>query len=273
MRLGIFLPSGGAEPGKLAALAREAERLGFDSLWAPDHVFKVFGPILDPLTLLGYLAGVTERITLGTSVLVLPYRHPVAVANAVSSLDVLSGGRFVFGVGAGWTREEFAALGVPRRERGARTDEYLEVMKALWSGRPAGYSGRFVSFEESELGTDPLTPGGPPVLVGGASDAALKRALRFGYGWTGVGLDPDGISEVRRRLERFGRELGRDAGDLEVSTVHRIRPGDSPETVAGTARRFAAAGVELLILSATPMNREVLACISSEVAPAIGGGS
>lgn len=117
MRLGLFLPSSGRDPEALSSLAREAERLGFDSLWVPDHVLKVFGPILDPLTTLVFPAGSTERIRLGTSVLVLPYRHPVSLANAVSSLDVLSGGRLVLGVGAGWNAGEFAALGMSVRER------------------------------------------------------------------------------------------------------------------------------------------------------------
>jgi len=171
------------DPKRLAMVARESETQGFDSVWVPDHVLRVLGPILDPLTVLTFVAGVTGRIALGTNVLVLPYRHPLILANEAASLDVLSGGRFVLGVGVGWNEEEFSALGTSIRERGRRTDEALEAMKRLWAGGPAAYEGRYYSFAGATLGTSPETEGGPPILVGGYSDAALRRALRFGKKW------------------------------------------------------------------------------------------
>ena len=106
------------DPERLAMVAREAETQGFHSVWVPDHVLKVFGPILDPLTVLTFVAGVTERVGLGTNVLVVPYRHPLILANEAASLDVLSGGRFALGVGVGWNKEEFSASGISARERG-----------------------------------------------------------------------------------------------------------------------------------------------------------
>jgi probable F420-dependent oxidoreductase len=229
MRLGIFLSSmgPGRNPDALSALAREAERLGFDSVWVPDHVLKVLGTILDPLTLLAFLAGSTNRIKLGTSVLVLPYRQSVPLANVVSSLDVLSGGRLVLGVGAGWNAEEFVALGMSVGERGGRTEEALEALQRLWRGEPASFSGRFFSFRNAEIGTVPLSKGGPPILVGGKSDAALRRALRFAEGWMGFGEAPEQILDVRERLARLGEELGRDPETLELSTVRRIKAPDA----------------------------------------------
>lgn len=274
MRLGIFLPTLGAkpEPDTLSALAQEAEGLGFDSLWVPDHVLRVFGPVLDPLTTLAFLAGSTRRIQLGTSVLVLPYRHPVPLANVVSSLDVLSGGRLVLGVGAGWNEGEFAATGTSPCERGARTDEALEVLTRLWSGGPASYAGRFYSVEDADLGTDPLTEGGPPILVGGKSDAALRRALRFANGWNGFGDTPEQILDVRERLARMSENLGRDSETLEISTVHRVeRPGNgTAETIVDELGRLAGAGVELCVLSISPADPESLAWVAEEVAPRFG---
>jgi probable F420-dependent oxidoreductase len=271
MRLGLFLPSQGSErdPGAFSSLAQEAEQLGFGSLWAPDHVLQVFGPILDPLTTLAFLAGSTDKIKLGTSVLVLPYRHPVLLANVASSLDVLSDGRMVLGVGAGWNAEEFAALGMSVRERGARTDEALEALRRLWSGESVSYDGRYVSFRDAQIGTPPRTQGGPPILVGGRSDAALRRALRFADGWHGVGETPEQILGVRERLACLGEEVCRDPSTLELSTVHRVKLSESPdgEAVADELDRLADAGISLCVLSISPMRPEALAWIAKHVVP------
>ena len=179
-----------------------AERAGLDSVWVPDHVLRVFGPVLDPLTALAFLAGSTSRIKLGTGVLVLPYRHPVPLANAASTLDVLSGGRFVLGAGAGWNAGEFEALGMNVRERGRRTGEVLECLQRLWSGEKCSFSGRYYSFEDAKIGARPHTPGGPPVLVGGKSEAALERTMRYSEGWMGFGDGPEAIRDVRKSLYR-----------------------------------------------------------------------
>ncbi len=242
MRLGISLepplwPSGSG--GMVLQSALRAEQLGFDYVLMSGHVLhSESGSALDPLILLSALAGATSRIRLATSVLVLPYHHPVALAGQAASLDVLAGGRFTLGVGAGWSPEEFAALGVPLRERGARTDEHLAVMKALWAGGPVDFEGRFTSLRQAVLGTPPRTPDGPPLWIGGHSDAALRRALRFADGWHGGGLDPAGVAEVRTRLATlteaseaatgFGSRH-RDPADLALSSVcFLVPPGFEP---------------------------------------------
>jgi alkanesulfonate monooxygenase SsuD/methylene tetrahydromethanopterin reductase-like flavin-dependent oxidoreductase (luciferase family) len=157
-------------------------------------------------------------------VLVLPYHHPVLLANQAASLDLLSNDRFVLGVGTGWDPAEFAVLGVPLAERGARTDEHLEVMKALWSGRPIDVTGRFTALKQARIGVSPRTTGGPPIWVGGHSDAALRRALRFADGWTGAGVDHLAVAEIRERLTRLGSEAGRDPATLALTTVSGLVP-------------------------------------------------
>ncbi len=268
MRLGLFLSSVRG-PEEAATVAREAEGLGFHSIWVPDHVLRVFGPLLDPLTLLGFLAGVTNHITLGTGILVLPYRHPVVLANVASSLDVLSSGRLVLGVGAGWNAGEFDALGMDRRERGRRTDEGLETLKLLWSGRKVSYGGRFYSFRDAEIGTSPRTPGGPPVLVGGYSDRALRRTLRFGSGWMGFRDTPEQVEEVRERLARLANEHDRDPRGLEVGTTLDADDQDA-KSVADNLGRLSAAGVTFCALSLASASPESLAWVAEEVAPRAG---
>lgn len=173
---------------------------------------------------LAAFAGATSRIRIAASVLVLPYYNPVVLANQAASLDLLSNGRFVLGVGAGWDSAEFAALGVPLGERGARTDEHLAVMKALWSGGPVDYEGRFTTLRQARLGVSPRTPGGPPIWVGGHSDAALRRALRFADGWNGAGLDHLELAAIKERLARLGEEVGRDPATLELTMVSFLVP-------------------------------------------------
>jgi len=274
LRLGVSLPSMGSnpDPERLAMVAREAETLGFHSVWVPDHVLRVFGPILDPLSVLSFVAGVSERVGLGTNVLIVPYRHPLILANEAASLDVLSGGRFVLGVGVGWNEEEFSALSISARERGRRTDEALEAMGRLWAGGGATYEGRYYSFADATLGTSPATEGGPPILVGGYSDAALRRALRFGEKWGGFMDSPERIREVRERLNRLAEGVGRDPGELEIVTTFRLRvptpeTEDSAERVAGELLQLGEAGVDLSVLAISPMRPETLAWVAEGVAP------
>lgn len=269
MRVGIFFADSDRRPEEVSSVAQEAERLGFDSLWAPDHVLKVFGPLPDPLTLLAFLAGTTNHIKLGTAVLVLPYRHPVVLANMASSLDVLSDGRLTLGIGVGWNEGEFRALGMSKKERGRRTDEGLEVLEKLWSGRKTDYEGRFYSFEEAEISMKPRTPGGPTVLVGGYSDAAFRRSLRFGAGWIGFKDDPDRIAEIREQLIRMGEELGRDTTRLEIGTTLDVKHRDANSTADGLAR-LAEAGATSCALSLPSTDPEALAWAAEEVVPRAG---
>lgn len=273
MRLGLFLSALGGGPEAYAGVVRAAEEAGLDSVWVPDHVLRVFGPVLDPLTALAFLAGSTSRIKLGTSVLVLPYRHPVALANVTSTLDVLSGGRFVLGAGAGWNAAEFEALGMSVGERGRRTDEILDCLQVLWSGEESSFSGRFYSFSDAQIGTSPTTPGGPPVLVGGKSEAALRRTLRFSNGWMGFRDDPDSIRRVRDGLHRLGQEQDRDPEELEIGTTLSVhapnskQPGKPNGAVVETLGRLNEAGASFCALSLSPTTRESLAWVAEEIAP------
>jgi probable F420-dependent oxidoreductase len=276
LRLGVTLPSIGSKPDpeRLVMAAREAEVQGFHSVWVPDHVLRVFGPILDPLTVLSFVAGVTQRVRLGTNVLIVPYRHPLILANEAASLDVLSGGRFILGVGVGWNEEEFSALGISARERGHRTDEALEAMGRLWAGGPATYEGRYYSFAGATLGTSPETEGGLPILVGGYSDAALRRALRFGEKWGGFMDSPERIREVRERLKSLAEGAGHDPGELEIVTTFRLRvptpeTESSAERVAGELLQLGEAGVDLCVLAISPTRPETLSWVAEQVAPRV----
>lgn len=269
MRIGVFFADSDRDPEEVSSVAREAERLGFDSLWVPDHVLKVFGPLPDSLTLLSFLAGATESIKLGTAVLVLPYRHPVVLANVTSSLDVLSGGRLRLGIGVGWNEKEFEALGMSKKERGRRTDEGLEVLEQLWSGQETSYEGRFYSFEGAEIGLKSRTPGGPPVLVGGYSDAAFERALRFGTGWMGFKDDPERIRQIRQNLTRMGEEFGRDPAEVEIGTTLNVKQRDANK-VADELAWLAEAGATFCALSLPSTEQEMLSWAAEEVVPQSG---
>jgi probable F420-dependent oxidoreductase len=183
--------------GDVIAFARAAEDAGFHSVAVSDHVLLAefdasrypagtFPPDVywyDPFVVLAAIAGATTSIRLGTGIAVVPYRPAIQQAQAVASLDFMSGGRFFYGIGLGWMREEFAALGVPFSERGRRTDEYLAVMKLLWSGSGEGFHGEFVDFDGGRISPRPLSKPHPPILVGGETPAALQRIARHGDGF------------------------------------------------------------------------------------------
>jgi probable F420-dependent oxidoreductase len=234
MQLGVSLepPSWSSRSGELVLqTAQKAERLGFHSVLMSSHVLaNLNGSAMDPLVLLSAVAGATSRIRIATSVLVLPYYNPVVLANQAATLDVISGGRFILGVGTGWNPDEFNAVGVPLTERGARTDEHLDIMKALWNGRPTDYEGRFTSFRQASIGISPRTAGGPPIWVGGHSDAALRRALRFADGWHGGGLDHLAVAEIRQRLATLGDTIGRDPATFQLTSVCFLTPPGLEQT-------------------------------------------
>jgi probable F420-dependent oxidoreductase len=220
--------------GALIETARKAERLGFHSVLMSGHTLRNGnGSALDPLVLLSAVAGATTRLNLATSVLVAPYYPPVLLANQAAALDVLSQGRFVLGVGAGWNPAEFAAVGVAPHERGARTDEALAVLTALWTGDPVDYKGRSITLRGAVGGVVPYTPGGPPIWVGGHSEAALRRTVRFAEGWHGSGVDHREAARVRARLAELAEQAGRDPDTLRLSTVaFLVPPGIAPDRPA-----------------------------------------
>jgi len=192
----------GARREVIDAVAAAAERCGFATLWAGEHVVMVDEPLsrypysrdgqiavpaaadwLDPLVALSFAAAATRHIRIATGVLLLPEHNPVLLAKQAASLDVLCGARLTLGIGVGWSREEFAALGVPFARRGARADEYLKVMRLLWREDVASFDGEWVSFRAVRVNPKPLRDRRIPIVIGGNSDAALRRAATFGDGW------------------------------------------------------------------------------------------
>jgi probable F420-dependent oxidoreductase len=190
-----------------------AERLGYDSLWVGDHVvFNV--PMLDPLLQLAQVAMLSEKLTIGTSVYLLPLRHPTPVAKQVATLDILSEGRLIFGVGVGGEfKTEFAACGVPVEERGSRMSEGIEMLRKLWSGEAVSHQGRHFSFPELRMLPKPARPGGPPIWAGGRAEAALARIGRQCDGWISYVVTPamyrDGLQIIARAAEQAGRRIER----------------------------------------------------------------
>ena len=235
------------DPEVLARRARLAEEAGFESLWVGDHIALPAGegnpPRLEAMVALTYLAAVTSRVRLGVGLIVLPQRQPVLLAKQLTSLDVLSGGRLTVAVGAGYVEPELHAMGVSLSERGARTDEYLAAMRALWDAAPS-FTGRFVSFSGVVQHPSPVQRPHPPIVVGGHSAAAYRRAVRHGSGWYGWGLDVDQTREALHVLAETARTEQRAAalGDLEIT----ITPPGPPDL--DTARRYADLGVHRLII-------------------------
>jgi probable F420-dependent oxidoreductase len=192
MRIGVNLLNfgPGVSPDSLAGWTQLAETLGYHFVMISDHVAmtpdvaaRYPAPFYDPFVTLAWLARVTRRVELGTTVVILPYRHPLLTARLAANVDQLSGGRFIFGVGAGWARQEFEALGLPFQRRGAMSDDYLAAIKTAWTHDPASHAGPFVTFRDVQTGPRPVRQPHPPIWVGGASDAALRRAVRLGDAW------------------------------------------------------------------------------------------
>lgn len=220
MKFGIILPIWRLSVRDAEFLTCRAEELGWDGIFIPDHVVAMpatvehYGPSWpDPLSLLAYLAGKTSRIGLGTSVIVLPYRHPLAVAKAVATVDQVSGGRFICGVGVGWDEAEFEVLKVPFQERGQFTDEYLTLMQAAWSSETFDFKRRYFSFESVGFAPRPVQQPHPPLWVASSpfavSKASIRRVVTCGEAWHPLGLSreqmEEGLSLLRTAAGRLGR--------------------------------------------------------------------
>jgi probable F420-dependent oxidoreductase len=256
----------GARREVIDSVAVSAEKAGFGTLWIGEHVAMVDhsasrypyasdGRIavpadadwLDPLIALSFVAAITSTIRVATGVLLVPEHNPVALAKSAASLDRLSRGRLALGIGVGWSQEEFAALGVPFERRGARTDEYLVALRTLWSEDPASFTGEFVNFTDIRLNPKPARHGRIPIIVGGNSDAALRRAARSGDGWYGFYLtDIAHTGERIARLHTLCEAAGRDPRELEIAVALDHEP--SPEEHRDLARL----GVDELVLVAAP---------------------
>ncbi len=231
-------------PDEQWELVRRLEALGFDSVWTGDHV-SFNSPIYDSLTLLASYAPITRRIRLGTCVYLLALRAPAGAAKTAATVDVLSGGRLVFGVGVGGENpKEFELCGIPHRERGARVTEAIDVVRALWRDTPATFRGRFTSFEGVSIDPKPVQRPGPPIWVGGRSDAALARAGRQGDGWVSYVVGPDryaqSLAKIRAAAEAAGRSLaGFTAAHLAFVTVGADYERARAVWVSHLSRRYA----------------------------------
>lgn len=248
-------------PEQMAAVAQRAERLGFESVWVAEHlVFPTqihshypYGaggippinpatPLLDPLLVLMQVAARTERVRLGTNIYILPLRHPLAVARMAMTLDLLSNGRLTFGIGLGWLREEFDAVGIDFASRGARTREYVRAIRTLWTASEPSFEGRYVSFGPLRFEPKPAQKPHPPFVFGGESAAALQRAAALGDGWYGVGHTPASAAAQVARLRALLAGAGRAEAGFEVTVSHG--GGDlTPDDVA----RYAEAGVHRVV--------------------------
>jgi probable F420-dependent oxidoreductase len=247
----------------------EAERLGFESVWLPEHLVLTVQmtrsphpgeehppvppttPVFDCFTYLGYLAGRTERIRLGTHVYNLGLRHPFVAARGVQTLDLVSGGRFEFGIGASWLEEEWRAVGLDFRTRGRRVDEALEVCKRLWTEPEVEHHGEFFDFDAVAFEPKPVQKPWPPVLVGGESDAALRRAARAGDGWLGMGHTPETVVRPVARLRELLAEADRGTEDFEVCIGGPVESADD-------VRRYEDLGVTRLLVAPWRRSREAI---------------
>jgi probable F420-dependent oxidoreductase len=257
---------GPPDPGVFRELAQQAEALGYDSIWAGDHI-SYRNPILDVVVALSTFAALTERITIGAGVVLLPLRHPSVVAKEFASLDYVSGGRVILGVGVGGEgAKDFEAVGVPVRERGARTNDAMRALRALFSGSGT-FSGRFFSFADIEIEPAPAQPGGPPLWVGGRSEAAIRRAATLGDGWIPLWVSPErlaaGYEQLPEHVERavalpahvgekrhlHGHLRRRYSGDFSEHVVDRYCIAGSPEECAARLREYVDAGARHIVFN------------------------
>ncbi len=265
-----------AIPACAAAVARAAETAGFDSLWTGEHIvlpdpqvppspMPPDAPFVDSAIALAYVAAHTTKIRLGTGIIILPQRNPAVLAKELASVDVVSNGRLIFGIGIGYLKPEFEALGAPFDHKGPRTEEYLAAMIALWTMEKPEYHGRFVSFGGVNAMPRPVQKPHPEIVFGGHTKDAYGRAARLAKGWYGFALDLDGTAKCIAGLRAACKEAGRPFEDLEVSVTPRGRID------LDTAKRFAELGVHrLVMLHRGRTDQEVVKFISESERNLIG---
>jgi len=306
MQFGVFLPISGRAtgPDTLLAAAQSAEEQGFDAIWSADRVVTPWQiqtsypysenhqfivppdrPFLDSLTCLAFLAGVTTRITLGISVLVLPYRHPLYWARVATSIERLANGRLTMGIGVGWMEEEFAALGVPFQDRGEMTDEQLQIIQRLWTEERVSFNGRFYQFDDLAFYPKPLQQPRIPIWVGGEGTAAKRRAAKYGDAWFPyfVEITPTQLKSGYEAVQRDAAEVGRDPEQVALACCRPIEITStpiaqderylrgSPEQLIESIGLYQAAGVSHLALQFMtprwPDRVEQIARFAAEVMP------
>jgi probable F420-dependent oxidoreductase len=254
MRLGFGLPVAGAwaTPENMLAVAREAESLGYHSLWTLQRILYASAPrneyasapggswpayfesVADALVTLGYVAAATSRIRLGTAVVNLPYYSPVLLAKQLATLDVVSGGRLTVGAGVGWSEDEYAAAGVPFRRRGRRMDECLRCLKLVWAEELVEFRGEFYEIPASRIDPKPVQRPHPPLLVGGYSDAAVRRAVSLADGYIGGNVPLAELAPVIERVRCAARDAGRDPDGVPIVARGAVSLRDEP---TGRGRR------------------------------------
>lgn len=229
MEIGLHLPQFQHDPALLTRIARRAEEAGYASLWVSDHVLTPaqhaavqVGTLLEPVATLAFVAAVTRRIRLATSVLVLPYRSPIVLAKELATLDRLCGGRLVVGVGGGWMVEEFRALGAPYERRGAFCDEAIRLMRTLWANEVSSFHGEFFNFDAMRCAPTPAAAR-IPIWVGGLSRRALRRAVELGDGWHGTRMRPLEMAERLKAIREIAAARGRALDGFALS--HRVYIG------------------------------------------------
>ena len=273
MKIG-FLVGSESRAGKsaLTTLAVNAERLGFATLWTPEHVVlfdeyssvypytengRTFFPatttIMDPFVTLACAATVTSKIRLATAICLVPEHNPLVLGKTVATLDHLSGGRVTLGVGVGWLKEEFAALGIPFETRAQRTRECIQAMRTLWGDELSSFPGKFVNFRNVRSYPKPAQGGNLPVYFGGESVPALRRVADLGNGWCGANLSPEEVAPRVRRLEDLLKANGRKLADVGISIMARIV---NPLTVDDLKRYRDAGAAEVIMLSRKPLQSE-----------------
>ena len=258
-------------PEYIAAAAAMVEKLGYDSFWVPEHVLffpdyeakypysedgRIQGDprsLLDPLTALTYVAANTSKIRLGTGICLVPQRNPVYTAKQVADLDYLSGGRVDFGIGIGWLKEEFNALGVPWTDRAGRTEECIGVMKTLWCDELSSFQGKYFSFEAAYQNPKPVQRPHPPLIFGGESRAALKRVATLGQGWFTFNVTPESLAHGIDILQPLLEEQGRTISDISIS----VTP-DRKHINQESLKRFEELGAEQIILPLFANNTDKL---------------
>lgn len=265
MKWGLaFASSAGTEPDTALEICRIAEQVGFESVWGGEHVilpdvieskypYTADGKIPaepdtlipDPLIWLAYVAAAAPTLRLGTCILILPQRNPVVLAKEIATLDRLSGGRVELGIGVGWLQEEFDAIGVPWERRGARNDEYLAAMQALWAGPHAEFHGEFVDFPRVTCSPRP-TQSHIPIVVGGDTTVAINRAARLADGYFPGEGQPDRLADLIGRVRRAAEDHGRDPGSIAINAMFGVQMADP---VRG-AEQLAAIGVDRVMVPA-----------------------
>jgi len=251
-----------ARPDAMVALARKGEDVGLESVWTFEHVLvphdytsqypysrsgKMPGgpdtPFLDPLIALAHLAAATSRLRLGTGVNILPQANPLLMAKQVASLDVLSGGRMMLGVGVGWLREEFQAMGAPFERRGARMDDYITAMRKVWRGETVEHRSEFLDWHGFKSLPAPVQQPNLPVVIGGATPPALRRAGRLGDGWFAPTGGAEQLEALLPQVHQAARDAGRDPAAIEISAMWNYA-----KEGADSVSRYADLGVHRLIV-------------------------